>query len=61
MHHESTPGITQELGDDARQKKRNYKGSVVNVNQIITISVVFECALDKNTVSVRKIRTACQK
>lgn len=52
MHHESTPGITQELGDDARQKKkkkkeRNYRGSVVNVNQIITISVVFECAVDK--------------
>lgn len=21
MHHESTPGITQELGDDARQKR----------------------------------------
>lgn len=22
MHHESTPGITQELGDDARQLKK---------------------------------------
>lgn len=56
MHHESTPGITQELGDDARQKKkkRNYRGSVVNVNQIITISVVFECAVDKNNSSISK-------
>lgn len=46
--------ITQELGDDAKQKKRNYKGSVVNVNKIITISVVFECALDKNNSSISK-------
>lgn len=57
MHHESTPGITQE----EKKKERNYRGSVVNVNQIITISVVFECAVDKIQVSVRKIRTGCQK
>lgn len=25
MHHESTPGITQELGDDTRQKKKKKK------------------------------------
>lgn len=57
MHHESTPGITQELGDDARQKKRNtnYKGSV---QFLLCLNVLWIKIIQ---VSVRKIRTGCQK
>lgn len=37
-----------------KKKKKREITEVVNVNQIITISVVFECAVDKNNSSISK-------
>lgn len=60
MHHESTPGITQELGDDARQRKKKKREIIEARWLMLTKSLQFLSCLNVLwikiiQVSVRKI------